>query len=198
MRFVGTTRFASAAIVAGSLRHIASCVRAIADPTTPRSAAFAHANNLGSIAHILWLAGLLALAAAWAVDGAIARIGSIIATAALVTLVTAELIIGFSYDISENLFTVSVPLSGIGLTCLGAAVLRARTGTVWTGRATLATGLYVFAVMVPAFAVFGAPNYPALIGWGVTWLLLGSATWTNPAVNTATKAPNHHYEKETS
>ncbi|WP_155338920.1 hypothetical protein [Acrocarpospora corrugata] len=92
-------------------------------------------------------------------------------------LVTAELIIGWSYEISEVLFTVSVPLNGIGLTCLGVAVLRG--GHSAAGYAMLVTGLYVFVVMAPAFAVFGAPNYPALAGWGLTWLLLGIATWVH-------------------
>ncbi|MET7395985.1 hypothetical protein ABZS66_21080 [Dactylosporangium sp. NPDC005572] len=171
-------RIAATAFAAGALWHIISCVRALVDPTEPGSVAFARSNNLGSVAHLLWLAGLLALAVVtWRTNRTLARAGYAIAALGLVLLATAELVIGRSYDLSQALFTLSVPVNAIGLTCLGLATARHNTGR--TRYAVVTAGIYVFLVMVPVFAIFGAPNYPTLIGWGITWLLVAAATWSD-------------------
>jgi hypothetical protein len=189
MKSTRTERVAATAFAVGALWHITSCVRALVHPTASGSSAFAHANNLGSIAHLLWLAGIVTLAVTtWTTSGRLARTGYAIAAMGLVLIATAELIIGWSYNVSLALFTISVPVNAVGMTCLGIAVARSREGV--TRFATAAVGVYAFAIIIPVFAIFGAPNYPALIGWGVTWLLFAVATW-NYAGRLAGQTPVH-------
>jgi hypothetical protein len=74
---------------------------------------------------------------------------------------------------------------GAGMVLVGMAMLR---GGRWRGpgRFTpLVCGLYIFVVLLPAFALFGMPNYWAIAGWPLCWLFLGIALLRVPASVTA-------------
>jgi hypothetical protein len=175
-------RLGATAIIVGALLHIGSCVRELADPVLPRTIEFAQRNNIGSVAHLLWLVGIVVLArSGWARAGRLAWIGYAIAIIGLALLFTAELIIGLTFDGSQTLFEASGPVTAVGMICAGIAVLRSGLVSPWVKFTPLLCGLFVFVVMLPGFVVFGAPNYPALIGWGSCWLLLGIAMWTEAA-----------------
>lgn len=73
------------------------------------------------------------------------------------------------------LFPIGGNLGGLGMLAVGVVVLRARR---WPGAGRwtpLVCGLYPFVVLIPAFVLFGEPNFPAIAGFGATWLLLGIA-----------------------
>lgn len=73
------------------------------------------------------------------------------------------------------LFPIGEVLTAVGMIVLGVAVLR-RGRWAGAGRLTpLLCGLYPFVILMPAFAIFGAPNFPAIAGFGIPWALLGLA-----------------------
>jgi hypothetical protein len=73
------------------------------------------------------------------------------------------------------LFPIGGVLSAVGMVVAGVAVLRAGR---WSGAGRLTPlvcGLYPFVVLIPAFALFGEPNFPAIAGLGAVWGLFGIA-----------------------
>lgn len=78
------------------------------------------------------------------------------------------------------LLPVGQLIATIGMIVLGVAVLR-RGAWAGAGRVTpLLCGLYPVLILFPAFAIFGAPNFPAIAGFGLVWALLGGAVATAP------------------
>jgi len=76
------------------------------------------------------------------------------------------------------LFPLGEVVAAVGMIVLGVAVVR-RGHWDGVGRYTpLVCGLYPFVILMPAFAIFGEPNFPAIAGFGIPWILLGLAVAT--------------------
>ena len=65
--------------------------------------------------------------------------------------------------------------TGVGMTLVGIAVLRARRWGGWRRPIPLLAGLYPFVAMFPLLAITGQPPLPMIMLWGFPWLLLGLA-----------------------
>lgn len=104
------------------------------------------------------------------------RAGLGIALVGLAIFTVAHLVATFVSGQEQSLlFPIGQVLEAAGMVMLGTAVLRQNR---WTGigRWTpLLCGLYPLVILIPAFAIFGDPNYPAIAGFGVCWALLGVA-----------------------
>jgi hypothetical protein len=131
------------------------------------------------------LAGVLGLARSRATAGRVARLGLGVAAAGWIMLVAGEAAYGMGSPVGEPLLGGAGTVAGVGMVLVGVAMLR---GGRWRGPARftpLACGLYIFVVLLPAFALFGMPNYWAIAGWPLCWLFLGIALLQEPAIVTA-------------
>lgn len=127
---------------------------------------------------VLMIVGLLGLArSGLAGPGPLAAVGLVAAIAGMVGFGVAHAIAAFDASQSESpLFRIG-SLAGIGMVLAGSAVLRAGRWTGWGRFTPLAAGLYPLVILIPAFAIFGEPNFPAIAGSGIPWLLLGVALY---------------------
>lgn len=106
-------------------------------------------------------------------DGLIGQIGAWTAIAGRILFGAGALIRVAVQPIGELLLGIADPLTGIGLIILGVAVIRDRR---WTGPVKflpIVTGLFVFVILLPAFAVnHGRPPYAVIAVWMAVWAVL--------------------------
>lgn len=160
----------------GALTGLGSGILQALVPTAPGSPAFIFRNNIVILSHVLVLIGVLGFARSGVAGNSwLAKIGLGIALLASLAFIPAEFIIQTRYDLGEMLLGFCAPLQGLGMTLAGIAVLRAGTWLGWPRFTPLLCGLYPFLVMIPVFAATGGPNFWAIAGVQVTYLLLGLA-----------------------
>ena len=73
------------------------------------------------------------------------------------------------------LLGICAPLQGLGLALMGIGVLRTGQWQGWYRFTPLLCGLYPFLVLIPAFAITGGPNFWAIAGAQMPFVLLGLA-----------------------
>ena len=71
--------------------------------------------------------------------------------------------------------------SGIGMLVVGIQTLRNSAWVGWKKFAPLLVGLHPFLVMLPVLLITGHPSIPAIMLWGVAWLVLAVALSSNPS-----------------
>ena len=125
---------------------------------------------------VLLLVGVVGLARSDATgEGWLGRIGLGIALLGRTTFVLAE-VHNFAKGIDNSpLLPLGALSTGVGMTLVGIAVLRARHWRGWHRPIPLLAGLYPFVAMFPILAATGQPPLPMIMLWGVPWLLLGLA-----------------------
>jgi hypothetical protein len=168
-------RAATSTLIAGALLHVAAGIVQFVNPVEPEhpGVPFTIATTAS---HLLVLTGVLALAVSGAAgSGRLPRIGLPLAGLGWALIAAAEPTVAADFTVAKTLFGIGDPLIGVGMTLAGIAVLRTNRWHGWRRFAPLACGLYPFAIELPAFAVFGMPNTPAITGIGLVWLALGLA-----------------------
>jgi hypothetical protein len=132
--------------------------------------------------HALLLVGLLGLWRSGAVSGGrpadrLGRIGYILAVFSRAMFVFAELTVIFDLATANVIFSVATPLQGLGMLGIGLALLPGGSWRGWHSWTPLLCGLYTFLVLLPAFVLSGGPNYPAIGGWSIMFLLFSLALY---------------------
>ncbi|MCE7986903.1 MAG: hypothetical protein DYG89_37495 [Caldilinea sp. CFX5] len=174
-RFV---RFTGLCLIIGALIGLGSGILQALAPAAPSSSAFIFRNNIVILSHLLVLIGVLGFARSGVAGKSwLAKIGLGIALFASLAFIPAEFIIQSRYDLGEMLLGICAPLQGLGMTLTGIAVLRAGIWQGWPRFMPLLCGLYPFLVMIPVFAATGGPNFWAIAGVQVPYLLLGLALY---------------------
>jgi hypothetical protein len=108
-----------------------------------------------------------------------ARVGLGVALVGTAVFAVAHLVAFLDGTASESpLFPVGQVLQALGMVVVGIGVLRARRWRGWGRLMPLISGIYPIAILMPAFAIFGSPNFPAIVGFGLVWLVLGIALAT--------------------
>lgn len=174
-----TTRFvrwAGLCLIIGALLGLGSGILQALAPAAPASPAFIVRNNIVILSHLLVLIGVFGFARAGATGNRwLAKIGLGLVLFASLAFIPAEFIIQTRYDLGEMLLGICAPLQGLGMALAGIAVLRAGTWQGWQRFIPLLCGLYPFLVLIPVFAATGGPNFWAIAGVQVPYLLLGLA-----------------------
>lgn len=169
-------RWAGLCLIIGALIGLGSGILQALSPAAPSSSAFIVRNNIVSLSHLLVLIGVFGFARSGvAGNGWLAKVGLGIALLASFAFIPAEFIIQTRYALGEMLLGICAPLQGLGMTLSGIAVLRAGIWQGWPRVTPLLCGLYPFLVMIPVFAATGGPNFWAIAGVQVPYLLLGLA-----------------------
>ena len=126
----------------------------------------------------LLLVGVAGLALSGAAPGWFGGISLGIALLGRVDFVAAEV---HSLVIGEEsvLLPVGALLTAVGMTLVGIAVLRANRWTGWRRFTPLLAGVYPFVAMFPFIFITSEPNMISIAIWGLPWLLLGYAIYSN-------------------
>jgi hypothetical protein len=134
-----------------------------------------------AVLHLPQLAGVLALAALGAVQGAagagrrrVVLAAAAVAAVGCLALVAGELLFPVDVSASDTAFAAGTSGVALGLVAAGAAVLAGDRWRPMTGWLAVAVGGYVIAVLTPAL-VAGTGELLALAGWSLLWTALGGA-----------------------
>ncbi len=144
----------------------------------PSGAAFVTAEVFWIVIQSLLLIGVVGLALSGAAPGWFGGIALGIALLGRLDFVAAEvhsLIIGDDSD----LLPLGALITAVGMTLVGIAVLRAKRWGGWQRYTPLLAGIYPFVAMFPFIFITEEPSQLAITGWGLLWVLLGYAIWTN-------------------
>lgn len=172
-RFIGLTGLTC---IVGALILVPADILQAISPVEPGDPGFALRNVVGIVGHLMLMAAVLGLARSGATGtGRLARAGLWAAGLGWLVLVAGEVAFGAGSPLGEPLLAGAGPVIGLGMVLAGIGVLHAGLWRSWTRFAPLACGLYVFLVLLPGFAIFGAPNYWVIAGWPLCWLALGVA-----------------------
>ncbi|MDQ6603515.1 MAG: hypothetical protein M3Z19_12400 [Chloroflexota bacterium] len=129
-----------------------------------------------TISYVLLLLGVLGLARSDATgDSRLGKLGLGVALLGRLLFIMVEITLLTPFNSPQTLLGLAAPLTGLGMLLAGIAVVRARRWGGWQRFAPLSCGVYVFVVLLPTFAIARGPNFLALGGWGLCWLLLGVA-----------------------
>lgn len=172
-------RWAGVSLILGALIGLGSGILQALAPAVLGSSAFIFRNNIVILSHLLVLIGVLGFARSGVAGNSwLAKIGLGLALLASLVFIPAEFLIQTRYDLGEMLLGFCAPLQGLGMTLAGIAVLRAAIWQGWPRFTPLLCGLYPFLVMIPVFAATGGPNFWAIAGVQVPYLLLGLALYS--------------------
>lgn len=146
-------------------------------PVQAPSSEFVFRQVLVGISYVLLLIGVIGLVLSGAAGNSwLAKIGLGIALLGSFLFIPSEIILLLvRVELGGALLTICMLLTGLGMLLAGIAVLRTRRWPGWSRYTPLICGLYIFVVLIPAFAIAQGPSFLALGGWGVCWLLLGAA-----------------------
>jgi hypothetical protein len=129
-----------------------------------------------TIADALVLAGAIALAGTAAVRrGWLHRVAFALAILGSAGVCFAEVMLRANADLGNTAFQVVGPVQAVGLILIGVGVMLTKTWSGWRRFITLAMGLYVPAILVPAINASGGENLLALAGYHTLILLVGIA-----------------------
>lgn len=172
-RFV---RSAGLSLIIGALIGLGSGMLQAISPVARPSPTFMIRNDIVILSHLLVLIGVLGFARSGTTGNSwLAKSGLGIALLASIAFIPSEIAIQIRYALGELLLGICAPLQGIGMTLAGIAVLRAGIWQGWQRFTPLLCGLYPFLVLIPIFAATGGPNFWAIAGVQVPYLLLGLA-----------------------
>jgi hypothetical protein len=166
--------------VAAAVDVVIGAVTSFLNPSLaqPGSAAFEYSGAVLTIAHVMVLAGFVALALTLAAgSGWLPRIAYLVTFVGLAAQVLGESILRVNFDLGNTFFSFAAPASAVGLVLLGVAILRAHRWSGWHRYVVLATGIYVPVVLIPAFAIASGPSFIALTGWSICFFFCGIAMW---------------------
>ena len=165
----------AAASVIGTLAGLsATAWPSLADPSNVLP--FLLSGAVLSAIHVVVLVGVAALAGSGAVRrGLFKYLAFGIALAGLTGQLVGEVVIRFAFDAGNVLFSIAMPLMGVGMILVGIGVLVTRRWTGWRAFAPLACGVYIPAVLVPSFAITHGPSFLALAGFSLIYVGLGLA-----------------------
>jgi hypothetical protein len=173
MKGASFVRAAGVSTIAGGILQLVLGTFQWLHPVWPPSVEFSIRNDAIVLSHALVLVGIIGLAASGAAGaGWLARIGLAVAIGGGTLFMPSEYLIQSNVELGSNLDGMCASLIGLGLLA-GIAVLREQRWRSWHRLMPLATGLYVFAVIFPVFAITHGPNFLALGGWGSPVLLMG-------------------------
>ena len=149
----------------------------------PDSVVLAIADLFWVVIQSLLLIGVVGLALSGAAPGWFGRTALGIALLGRADYVVAEIhslinVLSIGDDTSV-LLPLGALTTGLGMTLVGIAVLRAKRWRGWQRFTPLLAGIYPFVAMFPILLVTGEPNMLAITGWGLPWLLLGYAIWSS-------------------
>lgn len=174
-RFV---RWAGLSLIIGALIGLGSGILQALSPAAPSSPAFIVRNNIVILSHLLVFIGVLGFPQSGvAGNGWLAKVGLGLALLASLAFIPAEFIIQTRYALGEMLLGICAPLQGLGMTLAGIAVLRTGIWQGWPRFMPLLCGLYPFLVLIPVFVITGGPNFWAIAGVQVPYLLLSFALY---------------------
>ena len=132
--------------------------------------------GLSTLSHLLLLAGMLGLWASGAMGRGFLAEGAVgITVCAWAANAVAELTALTRNDVADVLFGIGTLGLAVGLILAGIAAFRARQWKGWHRFTPLAAGLFLIAVVFPAFALPGRDFEFAIAIWGVCFVLLGVA-----------------------
>jgi hypothetical protein len=177
---MATARFVRSAglwlIVGALIQLISASVQALS-PVPPGSAQFVIRNVIVAISHVPVLIGIIGLVCSGAAGngGWLAKLGLSVTLVGSALLIPFELMLLLNVALGEMLLGFYAPLTGLGLVLVGIATLRAGYWQGWRRFTPLLCGLYPFLVLIPVFAASGGPNFWAIAGWQVPFVLLGLA-----------------------
>lgn len=172
-------RWTGLCLIIGALIGLGSGILQALSPTAPSSPAFIVRNNIVILSHLLVFIGVIGFARSGVAGNRwLAKVGLGLALFASLAFIPAEFIIQSRYELGEMLLGFCAPLQGLGMTLAGIAVLRAGSWQGWPRFTPLLCGLYPFLVLIPVFAATGGPNFWAIAGVQVPYLLLGFALYS--------------------
>jgi hypothetical protein len=132
--------------------------------------------GVSSLSHLLLLAGMLGLWTSGAMGrGRLAKLATWVTVSAWAVTALAELVFLVSHDVANVLFGVGTLGLAIGLILAGVTTLRANQWTGWHRFTPLSAGVFLVAVVFPAFALPGRDFEYVIAAWGVCFVLLGVA-----------------------
>jgi hypothetical protein len=139
--------------------------------------------GLASVALVMIVIGVVALGrSGLAGEGAVAVIGLGVAVLGLGLFIVAHGIAAADAGQSDSLFfPIGQIVNALGMVFIGVLVLRTGRWSGWQRATPLICGLYPFLVVLPAFTILGPPVFPVIAGFGLCWLLLGTALYMTPA-----------------
>jgi hypothetical protein len=132
--------------------------------------------------HVMLLIGLFGLWRSGAAGNSTpAKLAFWLAVVSRAIFVVAELTAIFDLNTANVIFGIATPLQGLGMLGLGVAVLTTGLWNGWHSFTPLICGIYPFLILLPAFALSGGPNYYAIGGLSLAYLLLSIAMWQEAA-----------------
>jgi hypothetical protein len=175
---LGKIRIAGVLCTVGGIGWVANAL--LTDVISPpnNSGAFVITEVLWIVIQLLLLVGVVGLALSGVVSGWFGGIALGLALLGRADFVLAEI---HSLILGEEsvLLPLGALITAVGMTLVGITVLRARRWRGWPRFTPLLVGVYPFVVMFPLIFITNEPNILAIGGWGLTWLLLGYAMWSN-------------------
>lgn len=139
--------------------------------------AFAVSQAIWFLVQILLLVGVLGLAFSGAASGWFGAVALGVALLGRVGFVVAEV---HSLAVGEEsiLLPIGAMVTAVGMTLVGISVLRARRWGGWRRYMPLLAGVYPFVAMFPFIFVSNEPNMLSISIWGIPWLALGYALYS--------------------
>lgn len=124
--------------------------------------------------------------------GRVGVVGALLGLCSYLTGSVLETMFGFATSEIGVFYAAGALLVGLGMLLLGVAVVLERRLTGWRRFAPLSVGVY-YAGMIPFQIVFfigpnGTPSSTLLAFWGLTWMLLGYALFSETKVPLAEHA----------
>jgi len=184
---MGNTRFIRTAGLLGMIAGLIEFCGGIATTAfpalaRPTSSSFFSTQILFAITGVFLLMSVVGLVLSGAAGKSwLGKIGLGLALLGRLLLIPGELALLVQYETGQALLGICTPVIGLGMLLCGIAVLREQRWRSWTRFTPFVCGLYTFLIILPAFAITGGPNFLAIAGWGVCWLLFGLALWTESA-----------------
>ncbi len=142
------------------------------DPNQPGFLAFNTCNVVAFLLLMITVAGLWRLGVVG--RSRIGLIGLAMTLVALLGFAVVEFATRYEPTVGEVTHPILVPMSALGMTAAGIAVLRVGTWHGWARITPLLCGVAPLAIELPIVVIFGPIETVIALTW-VTWMLLGFA-----------------------
>ena len=147
------------------------------DPDQSHFLAFNTANVVAFVLLVITVVGLWRLGVVG--RSRLGHIGLAMASVALLGFAVVEYATRYEPSIGELMHPVLVPMSALGMTAAGIAVIRAGRWAGWGRITPLLCGVAPLAIEFPVVVVFGPIGWVIVLMW-VTWVVLGLALLSTP------------------
>ncbi len=176
MKDIRFVRAAGLSCIIGGVILFGSAIGLALFPPERGTTAFIVANILTQVGYLFVFIGLVGLVRSRAAGtGWLAKIGLSLALLACVLFILSESVFLFQPALGVMLLVIFEVLLAVGMLLSGSSVLRNRRWQRWHRFIPLLFGLYHFLVTIPAFVITGGPNFWAISGQNLWWILLGVA-----------------------